>query len=468
MSEILYLREIETDIPGEQNLDALNISVCDGEVLGITGLTGSGVYVLADLLEGIIRPSSGEVYWKGEAVKHGELSALLKKNVYVIGGDNMLIERMTSAENIEVIRHRGMHEFFVHPRRTEGYAKLLYDSYQIRFKPGEKVYRLSNLERLYLAVLKGIREKAEILVLCDVCESLSDAETSRFRKFLSTICDRGTAVILISTDFSKVLELSDRVMVLRSGMCCLREEACRLGIADVRTRAFPEPHMHHVIERETQTVRKKVIFQEIDFFEKMHRFDLTLESGAAVGLYGENIENNEVLYRAFTGKTRTRTIVSENNRKISFERWRRKHHREIVSLRKYFWRDAIFSRLSGRENIQLRSMYRFRYHGGVLNKNMQDLAFRDFCKKYGLDENHYTIPAFHMDHITRYRLIFYQLLYEPPEILILDSPLYAMDEEMKRILLDCIQILKGNGTAILMCDANEQMLRVYCDQVIQI
>jgi ABC-type Mn2+/Zn2+ transport system ATPase subunit len=73
-----------------------------------------------------------------------------------------------------------------------------------------------------------------------------------------------------------------------------------------------------------------------------------------------------------------------------------------------------------------------------------------------------------MEHSIRNRLVFYQLLYEPPEILVLDSPLYAMDEEMKRILLDCIQILKGHGTAILMCDANEQMLRLYCDQVIKI
>ena len=468
MSEILYLREMKTDIPGEQNLDALNISVCEGEVLGITGLTGSGVYILADLLEGTVQPSSGEVYWMGNPVSPRELAVLLKKHVYVISGDNILIERMTIGENIEVIRPRGIRELFVHPHRTEGYTKLLYDLYQIPVNPREKVYHLTKLNKLYLTVLKGIREKAEILVLCDVCEGLSNEETLRFRKFLKKICGRGTAVILISTDFARVLSLSDRTIVLRGGMCCLREESYRLEISDVRTRAFPEPHTHHSTWQEPHTIRKKIIIQGIDFLKVNHRFDLTLESGMAIGLYGKSIENSEVLYRAFTGKIPTRAVLLENAKKISFERWRRRHHQEIVCLKRYFWRDAVFDRLSGKENIQMRSLHRFRYRGGVLNKDMLTLAFRDYCKQYGLDENCFTISAFHMEHSIRNRLVFYQLLYEPPEILVLDSPLYAMDEEMKRILLDCIQILKGHGTAILMCDANEQMLRLYCDQVIKI
>jgi ABC-2 type transport system ATP-binding protein len=187
-------------------LDALNLTVEQGEVYGYLGPNGSGKTTTIRLLLGLHRPSSGraEVFgvdaWKDPVRAHS--------NVAYVAGEPFLWPAMTSAETFEFLAR-------LHGTVDVAYREELIERFHL--EPNKKVRALSKGNRQKVQLIAALATRAKLLLLDEPTSGLDPLMEVAFRDCVNEAKQRGQTVFLSSHILSEVEALCDRVGILREG-----------------------------------------------------------------------------------------------------------------------------------------------------------------------------------------------------------------------------------------------------------
>jgi len=238
--EVVFQVGKEPREPGEPvlqmtNVEAINdkdllalrgasLTIREGEIVGLAGVSGNGQRALAEVLTGLRRASRGEVLLCGENVTNASVKELLKRKVAHIPEDRMshaLALSLTIAENAVLHSYRSP-EFnrgpvLDYPAINEHTAQLVKD-FDVR-TPGIDVpaRQLSggNLQKVILA--RELYQEPQLIVANQPTRGVDVGSCEYIRTKLIEARDRGAAVLLISEDLDEVLDVSDRIMVIYEG-----------------------------------------------------------------------------------------------------------------------------------------------------------------------------------------------------------------------------------------------------------
>jgi general nucleoside transport system ATP-binding protein len=191
------------------------IDVNRGEILALLGENGSGKSTLVNMLSGIYAPDSGSIFIDGHERVFASPNDAIRAGIGMVHQHFKLIPVMTAKENISVGERSGL---FVN------YAKISEKIYQIekRFglvtNPDKKVYSMSVGEKQTVEILKVLYRGANVLILDEPTAVLTPQETAQLFSILRKMKAEGCAIIIITHKLGEVMEISDRVTVLRKGM----------------------------------------------------------------------------------------------------------------------------------------------------------------------------------------------------------------------------------------------------------
>ncbi len=192
----------------------INLSVKRGEILALLGENGSGKTTLMNILAGIYQPDSGEIYLDGERVSIHAPEDALRLGIGMIHQHFKLIDVHTAADNIILgAEPRGL---FLKESRYDKVRELC-DRFGLSIDPKKKIYSMSVGEKQTVEILKVLYRGADILILDEPTAVLTVQEIRRLFDILRRMRDEGCAVIIITHKLSEVMEISDRVTVLRKG-----------------------------------------------------------------------------------------------------------------------------------------------------------------------------------------------------------------------------------------------------------
>lgn len=464
--EVLYLENLVTDQPSGQNLDYVSLSLNRGEILGITGLSDSGISALADVLVGLLRPCSGSIYLDGDRVFYDSEAGARARGIYGISYGSATISGMSVAENLNVLREFRWHDFIIPRRVNREITHAIFEQYGIHGNADGKAADLTVGQCMEVSICRALLCGARVLVCREVGEGFSEGEQKEFIQFLHQIRDEGIPVITINSDVIKVLQYADRVAVMRNGFVCYEANSFETASSDIYRRLC-FPMMHPAAVRHRAESHRLVTLQDLSLEKTGVTLSvLKIDTGMSVGILENSSGNFNALYQMFTGTVQTKCLAVEDGRIFSFFDWRRKNARWIYCLGSRFWERGLYENLTAAENILLRSMNRFDSRLGLLNQRMLSLALRDFCSEHGIDAECLQRYPRHLSVELRNQIVLLGALFAPPRLLVLDHPFYTVDEQVKRNLLRCLEELKMNGTAILCVSNNESMLNAACDTVI--
>ncbi len=461
--EILYLEQLVTALPSGQNLEYVSLSLRAGEILGVTGISESGASVLADVLCGRLCPSSGTIYLDGVPVSYRSENEARRLGIYEITHQTSVVNGMTAAENLAVLRGFSWKKMFLHRKSIDEMSRQVFEHYGIDCEPHDRGSSLTNEQKLEISICRALLCGAKVLVCREAGEGLDGDELIRFAAFLHQLRDEGVSVIVFNSSVFKVLQYADRIAVMRGGMVCwerMRKDATAYGIHQ-RLRISTG-----VAPKEKAVPRLYLSLQEVGLVgSDMAPISVDLYTGRTSGVLCCGPNGRGIVYRMFSGQEPNEGIVMQEGQMYHLEDWRQRHAGEICCLGPRFGEKGVFENLTAAENIVFRSMNRFRERGDVINRRMLRLALRDFAAEMGFDPDGLDVYPRHLSSRMRDQLVLLRVMFAPVGLLVLDYPFYTIDEQIKAELLHCIAVLRSRGTAVLWSSNDRAVLQNNCESV---
>ncbi len=213
---LLSMHNITKAFPGVLANDDVSFDVHNGEVHTLLGENGAGKSTLMKILFGLYQPDEGEIRLRGEVASITSPTSAIEHRVGMVHQHFMLVPTLTVAENVALglPSSRGFRTDLdsVSERILE-----ISDQYGLSVDPDIEIWKLSVGERQRVEIIKALYRDAELLVLDEPTAVLTPQEVDDLFAILRQMTANGTGIIFISHKLHEVLELSDRITVLRNG-----------------------------------------------------------------------------------------------------------------------------------------------------------------------------------------------------------------------------------------------------------
>ncbi|TYC58981.1 ABC transporter ATP-binding protein [Rhodobacterales bacterium] len=212
---IVQLKGIAKYFPGVIANEDVDLEVMPGEIHALLGENGAGKSTLMNILTGIYQADAGEIIIDGYRQEFASPVQAIAAGIGMVHQHFKLVQAFTVAENI----HLGWDETpkraskSVLESRTEDLAKR----YNLATRPGATVSDLSTGEQQRVEILRVLARRARLLILDEPTAVLTPAEARELFRALRDFVAEGNAVIFISHKLDEVMEISDRVSILRGG-----------------------------------------------------------------------------------------------------------------------------------------------------------------------------------------------------------------------------------------------------------
>ncbi len=193
--------------------DSVDLQVKYGEILALLGENGSGKTTLMNMLSGIYHPDGGQILIDGKEVV---ISSPIDADALGIGMIHQhfkLVEVQSAMENI-VLGTKGKLPKTKQLRRD---ILAISEKFGLEINPDQKIYEMSVSEKQTVEILKVLYRGARILILDEPTAVLTPQETQKLFAILRKMREEGAAVIIITHKLNEVMEISDRVTILRKG-----------------------------------------------------------------------------------------------------------------------------------------------------------------------------------------------------------------------------------------------------------
>ncbi len=214
--DTLEMRGITKRFPGVLANDHVDFDVHAGEVHALLGENGAGKSTLMKILYGLYQPDEGEIYINGQRVTIHSPSDAIRLGIGMIHQHFMLVETMTVAENVALglPSSRGLlTDLDVVSQRILELA----DIYGLRIDPHAYIWQLSVGQQQRVEIIKALYRGASLLILDEPTAVLTPQEVEELFAIMRQMTQDGHALIFISHKLHEVIEISDRVTVLRDG-----------------------------------------------------------------------------------------------------------------------------------------------------------------------------------------------------------------------------------------------------------
>ena len=231
---ILELRGITKSFPGVLANDHVDFDLRRGEVHALLGENGAGKSTLMNILYGLYHPDEGEIRINGEPVRIPSPKAAIELGVGMVHQHFMLIPVMTVAENIVLAQEPRTAGVFLDYDAAIRRVRDLASTFNFAIDPDAKVERITVGQQQRVEILKALFRGADILILDEPTAVLTPQEADELFAILRTLQREGMSIIFISHKLREVLEIAERVTVLRRGKkidTVLREGATPQGLA---------------------------------------------------------------------------------------------------------------------------------------------------------------------------------------------------------------------------------------------
>jgi simple sugar transport system ATP-binding protein len=214
----------------------VSLSLGHGEVVAIVGDNGAGKSTLIKMLSGAIQPDRGEIYVEGTQVRLRGPNDARALGIETIYQDLALLPNLDVTTNLYLGRERTMPGAlgllgFVARRRMRQEAKSHLDELRIRIPKlwGTPVESLSGGQRQSVAIARAVVWASKLMIMDEPTAALGVAQSEAVLALVRRVREKGTSVIIISHILPHVIELADRVLVMRHGRLVAALEASEVS-----------------------------------------------------------------------------------------------------------------------------------------------------------------------------------------------------------------------------------------------
>ena len=215
---LLDVKSVEKQFNGVYALKGLDFSLGEGEVHGLVGENGAGKSTFIKILGGVYKRDGGNILWNGkdlpETIRPEESRNL---GINIIFQDNVLIPAFTGMENICLGRPYPVKGGLIQWNKMEQAAAAKAAELGIHLDLKRPVSMMTPAQKKCVEIVRAMMSDCKLLILDEPTASLSDKETNLLFSIVRNLKAKGTSVLYVTHRLEEIMELTDRVTVLRNG-----------------------------------------------------------------------------------------------------------------------------------------------------------------------------------------------------------------------------------------------------------
>ncbi|HOM66585.1 MAG: Ribose import ATP-binding protein RbsA [Chloroflexi bacterium ADurb.Bin120] len=306
MEFVLELKGITKQFPGVLANDHINLTLKKGEILALLGENGAGKSTLMNILYGLYQPDEGEIFINGKKAVINSPTDAIQAGIGMVHQHFMLIPVFTVAENIMLGQESVKFGDFLD--RAEASKKILEISEQFNLpvNPNDMVRDIPVGIQQKVEIIKLLYREAEILIFDEPTAVLTPQEADELFAIMRSLAKQGKSIIFITHKLREVLEVADRIMVIRLGTVVgetIPAEADKNSLAAMMVGR----EVNLVVEKEVKVPGDVVVsIQDLVVVDKFKNIvvdhvSLEVRSGEIVGVAGVQGNGQTELVEAITG-----------------------------------------------------------------------------------------------------------------------------------------------------------------------
>ena len=359
---VIQMRGISKKFDTKIANDGVDFELFKGEIVSLLGENGSGKTTLMNMLAGIYFPDEGEIFVGGREVSISSPAQAASLGIGMVHQHFKLVDVFTAWENI-VLGEEGKYDV----PTAKAKIKEICDKYGFDIDPDKKIYNMTVSEKQTVEIVKVIYRGADILILDEPTAVLTPQECERLFEVMRNMRQDGKSIIIITHKLNEVMEISDRVVVLRKGRNVGRLETAltnpqemtdmMVGRAVTLDIERPEP-----VDPTKRLVIKNINVTDIEGVQKVKNVSFYMNSGEILGVAGITGSGQKELLEAIAGIQRVDsgsvTYIDETGKETELIGMHPQDIRELGVALSFVPEDRLGMGLVGNMNISENMMLR--------------------------------------------------------------------------------------------------------------
>jgi ABC-type sugar transport system ATPase subunit len=450
-------------------INRIDISVGKGEVHALVGQNGAGKSTLMGILSGRIAPTEGKVEIFGTPLVFGDPRYSKKLGISIIYQELTIAPNLTAAQNVFLGQTLSKYGF-VMERAMERRFKELCGVLGVDISAGTPAKYLSVAQQQMVEIMRGLQSEARILILDEPTASLAPPERESLLQVVDNLRASGISVIYTSHHLDEVLQISDKVTILRNGERIATEPKAYWNKENLVGTMLGEEGLSPTEGRKSSErgsfAGDEILKAEITVPGVLDHVEITLRAGEVLGIGGLVGSGRSTLVRALAGgEPAAQGTFWLDGKKVRRPKSPADALRYGIALapedRKH---QGLVLGMSCVDNINLINFKQVKRFGFFRAKEAVRIA-DGLGRKFGLTRPIHTITG-NLSGGNQQKVLLSKVCNVHPRILLIDEPTRGIDIGVKREVMNILRELAQEGMAIIVISSELEEVVEVSDRVV--
>ncbi len=469
----LVITSLSKTFEGQQALRGVDFDVSPGEVHALVGQNGSGKSTLVKVLAGFERPDRGATAHIGDmSLELGDAFAARKARLCFVHQDLGLIDTMSVSENIALAlgyeTSHGRIRWAAEAQRARDAMSLVDSTIDVRSPVG----RLRPADRTAVAIARALaaaESGGHFLILDEPTAALPRAECNRLFGLIRRLTERGMGVVFIAHNIDEVLEIADRVTVLRDGQKVTTEWVAALDRDRLTSLILGRDLESTLTEREPDPSDGDRTSARLEVSHlaagSLKGVSFSVAAGEIVGIAGIVGSGREELASLVSGAEPRLGEVLVNGQRVDAGSPAAAIESGVASVAADRAEAGLVAEMSVGENLTLANLSPF-WQRGLLRRSSERQEIRNWIERLNIQPPRAEVPIHALSGGNQQKVLLAKWLRLAPAVLVLDEPTQGVDVGAKQDIYGAVTQAAADGAAVLVSSSDADELALLCDRVL--
>lgn len=470
---ILEMKQISKSFSGVYANENINLSIEKGEIHALLGENGAGKTTLMNILFGIYKPDSGEIFWKGEKVDFSSPKQAIESGIGMVHQHFSLVKRLSVMDNI--ILGLKNDRILLDRKGAKQRIEELAQKYRLEIEPKALVANLSVGQQQRVEILKALYRNVDLLILDEPTGVLTPKETAQFFEVLRKLKQEGYAIIIITHRMSEIMSISDRVSILRDGKKIIDLKTQDTNPTELSKYMIGRTVKNHFEIKDQGQKEDALVLSDVSI-KKHHKkpqidhISLSVKQGEILGIAGVDGNGQKDLAEVIAGIQKPTqgqmTFFGEDITKYSVKK---KFSKGISYISDDRHSDGLVLQMSVEENLILRDYLKqpFSLRGFFKSKQIQKNATEQI-EKYRIKTSGHTKEKTLvrlMSGGNQQKVIISREVSKAAKLIIANQPTRGLDMGATEFVRQVLMEQRNQGKSVVLISADLEEIMALSDRV---
>lgn len=468
-NEVLSLQNIRKKFFGVYALIDVSLSIGKGEIVGLIGENGAGKSTMMNIIGGILQPNSGTMMINGLPYSPKSPAEAKQNGIAFIHQELNLFNNLSILDNLYINSYKKIPGTpFLNKKKMHSEVKKIMDSIDLDISPDTTVEKLCMGERQLVEIAKALSSNPDIIIFDEPTTSLTVRETEKLFSIIKKLRENGKSIIYISHILEDVLNLADKIIVLRDGKvtdCAAKSEYT----IDRMISAMVGRKIEQLYPAELPVPKERTLLEVKNISQPgvVHDISFKVNSGEIVGIYGlmgsgrselaniifglDPYETGEIIFKGESLKNQD--PINRIQKGMAYVTENRREEGLLMDFSIY-------------NNINLVSLSHYTKLFNVIDNKKVEEQVHQSKDTLRIKCDDVKQPVKSLSGGNQQKVVIGKWLMSKPELLIVDEPTRGIDVGAKSEIYQIINNLVKEGIGALIISSEMEELMGICNRII--